>query len=72
MDIEPWSVVTEAAPNVGRAITERLVEDGAVVAVETRLDGAPDRVSLVRGDARDPEVAAGADAGVEATGPPTG
>lgn len=51
-------VVTGGAQGVGRALAERLARRGHVVVVDTasRLTWTADRVDLVSGDARDPEV----------------
>ncbi|MEX5719506.1 SDR family NAD(P)-dependent oxidoreductase [Geodermatophilus maliterrae] len=66
--------MTGAAQGVGRAIAERLAEDGAVVVLDTaaRLDWSHEQVQLLSGDARDPEVAARAAARAEDAGPLVG
>lgn len=74
MATRPSSVVTGGAQGVGRAVAERLAADGEVVVVDTATDlgGTHERVRLVGGDARDPEVAARAAALAESAGPLTG
>jgi NAD(P)-dependent dehydrogenase (short-subunit alcohol dehydrogenase family) len=64
-------VVTGGAQGVGRAIAERLTDDGQVVVLDVtgQLDWQHERVTLVTGDARDPETAQRAAATAEATGP---
>lgn len=54
----PSFVVTGGAAGVGRAIVGRLARDGHVVVIDVaeRLDPVPERVALVVGDARDPDV----------------
>lgn len=54
----PSFVVTGGAAGVGRAIVERLARDGHVVMIDVadRADSVPERVVLVVGDARDPDV----------------
>lgn len=63
-------VVTGGAAGIGRAICERLAQDGAVVVLDVadRLDWCHDRVQLVGGDARDPMVATRAAEAAEAAG----
>jgi len=58
----PSYVVTGGAQGVGRAIVERLAESAHVVVVDVvdELDGRQERVTLITGDARDPEVAGAA------------
>jgi NAD(P)-dependent dehydrogenase (short-subunit alcohol dehydrogenase family) len=70
----PSFVVTGAAQGVGRSVAERLAEDGAVIVLDTaaRLEWAHERIELVCGDARDPEVAAHAAARAEDAGPLAG
>ncbi|WP_064972459.1 SDR family NAD(P)-dependent oxidoreductase [Modestobacter caceresii] len=70
----PSFVVTGAARGVGRAIAEHLAEDGHVVVIDVtdRLDWRHERVELVTGDARDPQVTAEAARRAEAAGPLTG
>ncbi len=70
----PSSVVTGGAQGIGRAVAERLAADGEVVVVDTaaELGWEHERVRLVSGDARDPEVTAHAAALAEAAGPLTG
>ena len=67
-------VVTGAARGVGRAIAERLAVEGEVVVVDVadELGWQHERVHLVTGDARDPDVAARAAAQAEAAGPLVG
>lgn len=74
MPVRPSVVVTGAAQGVGRAIAERLAEEGEVVVLDTaeRLEWRHERVHLVTGDASAPEVAARAAARAEAAGPLTG
>ena len=63
-------VVTGGAQGVGRAIVERLAHDGHVVVLDTAGEpDLPERVRYVRGDARDPDVAARAAATAESAGP---
>jgi NAD(P)-dependent dehydrogenase (short-subunit alcohol dehydrogenase family) len=64
-------VVTGGAQGVGRAIAERLAHDGPVVVLDVtaRLDWRHERVTLVTGDAGDPETARRAAATAEAAGP---
>jgi NAD(P)-dependent dehydrogenase (short-subunit alcohol dehydrogenase family) len=64
-------VVTGGAQGIGRAIAERLTEDGQVVILDVtgQLDWQHERVKLVVGDARDPETAQRAAATAEASGP---
>jgi NAD(P)-dependent dehydrogenase (short-subunit alcohol dehydrogenase family) len=66
--------VTGGAQGVGRAVAERLTSDGAVVVLDVtgRLDWRDDRVQLVTGDARDPDIAHRAASAAEAAGPLTG
>jgi NAD(P)-dependent dehydrogenase (short-subunit alcohol dehydrogenase family) len=68
------TVVTGGAQGVGRAIAERLAEDGPVVVLDVadRIEWAGAGVELVSGDAADPAVAAEAAARAEAAGPLTG
>jgi NAD(P)-dependent dehydrogenase (short-subunit alcohol dehydrogenase family) len=67
-------VVTGAARGVGRAIAEHLATEGFVVVIDVddHLDWQRERVELVTGDARDPQVAAEAAHRAEAAGPLTG
>jgi NAD(P)-dependent dehydrogenase (short-subunit alcohol dehydrogenase family) len=67
----PSYVVTGGAQGVGRAIAERLTDDGHVVVLDVtdELDRPHDRITLVTGDARDPRTAHRAAATAEATGP---
>jgi NAD(P)-dependent dehydrogenase (short-subunit alcohol dehydrogenase family) len=71
MPTRPSFVVTGGAQGVGRAIAERLTEDGQVVILDVtgQLDWQHERVILVVGDARDPETAQRAAATAEASGP---
>ena len=71
MSIRPSFVVTGGAQGVGRAIAERLTDDGHVVVLDVvdRLDWHHERVVLVVGDARDPGTARRAAATAEASGP---
>ncbi|MGY1693917.1 SDR family NAD(P)-dependent oxidoreductase [Geodermatophilus sp. SYSU D00814] len=66
--------MTGGAQGVGRAVAERLAADGEVVVVDTAADlgWAHERVRLVSGDARDPEVLVRAAALAESAGPLTG
>jgi NAD(P)-dependent dehydrogenase (short-subunit alcohol dehydrogenase family) len=70
----PSYVVTGGVQGVGRAIVERLAQDGFVVVLDvaTALDGLTDRVELVTGDAADPRVAASAAETAERHGPLAG
>ncbi len=63
-------VVTGGAQGVGRAIAERLAESSHVVVLDvaTALDWAHPNITLVSGDARDPEVALRAAAAAEGRG----
>lgn len=74
MTAERSFVVTGAAQGVGRAIAEHLAVDGEVVVLDTadRLDWQHERVQLVSGDGRDPEVTSRAAARAEAAGPLAG
>lgn len=74
MPTRPSFVVTGGAQGVGRAIVERLTEDGHVVVLDVtdQLDWRHERVILVVGDARDPKTAQHAAAAAEATGPLAG
>lgn len=67
-------VVTGAAQGVGRAIAEHLAAecDVVVIDVASQLDWRHERVHLVTGDARDPQVAAEAARRAEAVGPLAG
>ncbi|WP_448610739.1 SDR family NAD(P)-dependent oxidoreductase [Geodermatophilus sp. URMC 60] len=67
-------VVTGGAQGVGWAVVERLVRDGHVVVLDTsgEPEELPERVRWVRGDARDPDVAARAAATAESAGPLVG
>jgi len=70
----PSYVVTGGAGGVGRAIVERLARDGHVVVIDmvNELEGVLERVKLVTGDARDPDVATTAAQTAEAAGPLSG
>ena len=70
----PSFVVTGGAAGVGRAIVERLARDGHVVVIDVadRADPVPERVVLVVGDARDPDVAVRAAEIAEGAGPLSG
>jgi NAD(P)-dependent dehydrogenase (short-subunit alcohol dehydrogenase family) len=70
----PSFVVTGGAQGVGRAIVERLTADGTVVVLDVteELDWQNDKVRLVTGDAREPDVAVRAASAAEAAGPLTG
>jgi NAD(P)-dependent dehydrogenase (short-subunit alcohol dehydrogenase family) len=67
-------VVTGAAGGVGRAIAEHLAGQGNVVVVDVtaELDWHHERVLLVTGDARDPDVNTRAAMAAEDAGPLTG
>ncbi|SDT39724.1 SDR family NAD(P)-dependent oxidoreductase [Actinoplanes derwentensis] len=67
-------VVTGAAQGVGRAVAERLAEDGPVIVLDVagRLDWKHDRVTLVSGDAADPGTARRAAELAESAGPLAG
>jgi NAD(P)-dependent dehydrogenase (short-subunit alcohol dehydrogenase family) len=67
-------VVTGGAQGVGRAIVERLADEGTVVVVDLGASLGWDRpgVRLVSGDAADPRVTARAAAEAEARGPLVG
>lgn len=67
-------VVTGGAAGVGIAIVERLAREGHVVVLDVaeHLDGSRDGLQLVRGDARDPRVAARAAQAAESAGPLSG
>jgi len=71
MPTRPSFVVTGGTQGIGRAIAERLTDDGQVVILDVthQLDWHHERVMLVTGDARDPETAQRAAATAEATGP---
>jgi NAD(P)-dependent dehydrogenase (short-subunit alcohol dehydrogenase family) len=71
MPTRPSFVVTGGARGGGRAITERLARDGQVIVLDVtgQLAWQHERVTLVTGDARDPETAQRAAATAEATGP---
>jgi NAD(P)-dependent dehydrogenase (short-subunit alcohol dehydrogenase family) len=71
MPTRPSFVITGGAQGVGRAIAERLTDDGHVVILDVigQLDWHHERVMLVVGDARDPETAQRAAAAAEACGP---
>lgn len=66
----PSYVVTGGAQGVGRAIAQRLAQDGHVVVVDTQevLGWSDPRVELVSGDARDAAVARRAASAAEAAG----
>ncbi len=70
MSDHPSYVVTGGGGGVGRAIVERLARDGHVVVIDVldELDSVDERVSLVTGDARDPDVATRAAEAAEAVG----
>jgi NAD(P)-dependent dehydrogenase (short-subunit alcohol dehydrogenase family) len=67
-------VVTGGAQGVGRAIAERLATDGDVVVVDVadQLGWQHERVHLITGDARDPDLATRAAQRAEAAAPLTG
>jgi len=67
-------VVTGGAQGIGRAIAERLATDGHVVVVDIadHLGWQHERVRLITGDARDPDVATRAAQRAEAAAPLTG
>jgi NAD(P)-dependent dehydrogenase (short-subunit alcohol dehydrogenase family) len=67
-------VVTGGAQGVGRAIAERLAQDGTVVVLDMTdtLDWHNERVRLVSGDARNPKFAMEAASAAEALGPVAG
>jgi NAD(P)-dependent dehydrogenase (short-subunit alcohol dehydrogenase family) len=67
-------VVTGGAGGVGEAISRRLAQDGYVVVIDTarELSSAPERVTLVSGDASAPSVAVHAAATAEASAPLVG
>lgn len=71
MPTRPSFVVTGGAQGVGRAIAERLTNDGQVVILDvaSRLEWQHERVMLVTGDARDPKTTQRAAATAEAAGP---
>jgi NAD(P)-dependent dehydrogenase (short-subunit alcohol dehydrogenase family) len=71
MPTRPSFVVTGGAQGVGRAIAERLADDGHVVVLDVtgQLDWQHERVMLISSDARDPAAAQRAAATAEATGP---
>ncbi len=71
MTARPSFVVTGGAQGIGRAIAQRLADDGDVVIldVNSQLDWRHERVTLVAGDARDPEATQRAAATAETTGP---
>ena len=71
MPTRPSFVVTGGAQGVGRAIAERLSDDGQVVVLDVtgQIDWQHEQVILVTGDARDPETAQRAAATAEAMGP---
>ncbi|RKR91376.1 NAD(P)-dependent dehydrogenase (short-subunit alcohol dehydrogenase family) [Micromonospora pisi] len=71
MPARPSFVVTGGAQGVGRAIAQRLADDGHAVVLDVadRLDWQHERVTLVTGDARDPQTAQRAAATAEASGP---
>lgn len=70
----PSFVVTGGAEGIGRTIAERLTDDGQVVVLDVigQLEWRHERVTLVVGDARDPESAQRAAATAEAAGPLAG
>ena len=63
-------VVTGGAGGVGRAIVDGLAVEGHVVVIDVadELDGVSDQVTLLTGDAGDPDVAAAAAAAAEGAG----
>ncbi len=67
-------VVTGGARGIGRAIAQRLAVDGNVVVVDVvdHLGWQHERVHLIPGDARDPDVATRAAERAEATAPLAG
>ncbi|MFI6762052.1 SDR family NAD(P)-dependent oxidoreductase [Micromonospora sp. NPDC050417] len=71
MHTRPSFVVTGGAQGVGRAITERLADDGYVVVLDVtgQLDWEHERTMLVTGDAREPDAARRAAVTAEAAGP---
>ncbi|MEU4620855.1 SDR family oxidoreductase [Actinoplanes sp. NPDC023801] len=72
--MRPSFVVTGGAQGVGRAITERLTGSGHVVVLDVadHLAWRHDQVTLVSGDAADPETARRAAEAAEHRGPLTG
>lgn len=66
----PSYVVTGGAQGVGRAIVERLAREGPVVVIDVvdRLRWSHERVELVTGDGRDPDVAVRAAEAAEQAG----
>lgn len=71
MPTQPSFVVTGGAQGDGRAIAERLADDGQVVVLDVigQLGWQHDRVMLVTGDACDPATAQRAATSAEAKGP---
>lgn len=71
MPTRPSFVVTGGAQGIGRAIAERLTNDGQVVVLDVtgQLDWQHERVILITGDARDPETTQRAAVTAEAMGP---
>lgn len=71
MPTRPSFIVTGGAQGIGRAIADRLTDDGQVVVLDVtgQLDTHHERMIPVTGDARDPETAQRAAATAEATGP---
>jgi NAD(P)-dependent dehydrogenase (short-subunit alcohol dehydrogenase family) len=71
MPTRPSFVVTGGSQGIGRAIAERLTDNGQVVILDVtgQLDWQHKRISVVVGDARDPETAQRAAATAEASGP---